>query len=58
MTSGTKDKGSGRRTAAVFVRDFTKPRNTDSAYSVIKHMLAQTGYLSQFVNFKNYDHAE
>lgn len=41
----------------VFVLDFTKPRNTDSAYSVIKHMLAQTGYLSQFVNFKNYDHA-
>jgi len=42
----------------VFVLDFNKPRGaTDTAYPVIKQMLAKSGFLSQFVNFNTYDHA-
>lgn len=51
---------SQKQPSNVFVLDFSKPRvrsNSDPAYAVIKHMLAKSGYLSQFVNFKNYDHA-
>jgi hypothetical protein len=41
----------------IFVLDFTKPKGgTDSAYSVIKQMLTQNGFLSQFVNFVTYSH--
>lgn len=42
-------------TLNVFVLDFNKPRGSaDPAYHVVKKMLAQHGYLSQFVNFRNY----
>jgi len=42
----------------IFVIDFNKPRGaTDSAYPVIKQMLTQSGFLSQFVNFNTYDHS-
>lgn len=42
----------------MFVIDFNKPRGaTDSAYPVIKQMLTKNGFLSQFVNFNTYDHA-
>jgi len=50
---------SGKLPPNIFVLDFSKPRQrtgSDPAYAVIKHMLAKSGYLSQFVNFKNYDH--
>ena len=41
----------------IFVLDFVKPRGaTDSAYPVVKYMLAKSGHLSQFVNFKTYSH--
>jgi len=41
----------------IFVLDFVKPRTAaDSAYPVVKHMLAKSGYLSQFINFKTYSH--
>ena len=47
--------GSGKDN--VFVLDFVKPRGSaDTAYPVIKHLLAKTGHLSQFVNFKTYSH--
>lgn len=49
---------SSKQPANVFVLDFTKPRQAvDPAYSVVKHILAKGGYLSQFVNFKKHDHA-
>jgi len=42
----------------IFVLDFNKPRGaTDSAYPVIKQILTKSGFLSQFVNFNTYDHA-
>eukprot|EP00540_Astrosyne_radiata_P023507 CAMPEP_0116848152 /NCGR_PEP_ID=MMETSP0418-20121206/14834_1 /TAXON_ID=1158023 /ORGANISM="Astrosyne radiata, Strain 13vi08-1A" /LENGTH=339 /DNA_ID=CAMNT_0004479683 /DNA_START=179 /DNA_END=1198 /DNA_ORIENTATION=+ len=35
----------------------TKPKGAqDPAYSIVKHMLAEGGYLSQFINFKTCDH--
>lgn len=41
----------------LFVLDFVKPRAAlDSAYPVVKQMLAKSGYLSQFINFKTYSH--
>jgi aubergine len=41
----------------VFVVDFHKPKNSqDTAYAVIKQLLAKGGFLSQFVNFNNYSH--
>eukprot|EP00934_Nitzschia_sp_Nitz4_P001230 Nitzschia sp. Nitz4//scaffold129_size63868//31071//34237//NITZ4_006199-RA/size63868-augustus-gene-0.56-mRNA-1//-1//CDS//3329534905//1230//frame0 len=42
----------------VFVVDFCKPArgSSDTAYPVIKKLLTQNGYLSQFVNFKTYAH--
>jgi Piwi domain len=41
------------------VLDFNKPKgSTDPAYHVVKRMLGQHGYLSQFVNFRNYAHDE
>ena len=43
------------RSTNVFVLDFNKPRgSTDPAYHVVKRMLAQHGYLSQFLNFRNH----
>ena len=43
----------------IFVVDFSKPprRSTsDPAYSVVKQMLGESGYLSQFINFNTHDH--
>ena len=43
----------------VFVVDLCKPlrgQQYDQAYSVVKHILAKSGYLSQFVNFQTYNH--
>jgi hypothetical protein len=42
----------------IFVLDFVKPSqgSLDPAYPVVKQMLTAKGYLSQFVNFKTYDH--
>lgn len=46
------------KTNNVFVLDFTRPRSAlDPAYSTVKHMLSEGGYLSQFVNFRNCEHA-
>jgi len=51
--------GSGKVADNIFVLDFTKPRNSlDPAYPVVKHMLAKSGFLSQFVNFKTYQHEQ
>jgi len=48
---------SGKLADNLFVLDFTKPRSAlDPAYPVIKRMLAASGHLSQFVNFKTYAH--
>lgn len=42
----------------IFVIDFNKPPGAaDSAYPVIKQLLTKNGFLSQFVNFKTYDHS-
>jgi hypothetical protein len=41
----------------LFVLDFIKPQAaTDPAYPVVKHLLAQSGHLSQFVSFKTCPH--
>ena len=42
----------------MFVFDFVKPKHTalDPAYPVVKEMLAKSGFLSQFVNFKTCAH--
>lgn len=50
---------SGRQPRNVFVLDLAKPprrQALDSAYSIVKHILTQNGYLSQFINFNTYDH--
>lgn len=50
---------SGRQPRNVFVIDLAKPprrQALDTAYSVVKHILTQNGYLSQFINFNTYDH--
>jgi hypothetical protein len=48
---------SGKAPDNLFVLDFVKPRAAlDPAYPVVKHMLARSGYMSQFVNFKTYAH--
>ena len=42
-----------------FVLDLSRPprgQSSDPAYSVVKSMLGQGGYVSQFVNFATYDH--
>lgn len=50
---------SGTLPANLFVLDFVKPNAaTDPAYAVVKHMLAKSGHLSQFVSFKTYQHDE
>ncbi len=49
----------GRQPENVFVLDLAKPprrQALDAAYSIVKHILTQHGYLSQFVNFNTYDH--
>eukprot|EP00978_Attheya_sp_CCMP212_P002166 scaffold4463_cov51-Attheya_sp.AAC.9 len=46
--------------ANVFVIDLTKPARRaalDPAYSVVKQMLGNSGFLSQFVNFNTCDHS-
>lgn len=50
--------GSGKVPQNLFVLDFVKPQRTalDPAYPVIKQMLAVSGFLSQFVNFKTCAH--
>jgi len=50
--------GSGKVPPNLFVLDFVKPQRTalDPAYPVIKQMLAASGMLSQFVNFKTFAH--
>ena len=50
--------GSGKAPANLFVLDFVKPAHTalDPAYPVVKQMLAKSGMLSQFVNFKTCAH--
>lgn len=43
----------------IFVVDLSKPPRrsaSDPAYSTIKQMLSESGYLSQFINFNTYDH--
>jgi len=43
----------------IFVIDFSKPprrSSSDPAYSVVKRMLGQAGFLSQFINFNTHDH--
>jgi hypothetical protein len=42
----------------IFVIDFVKPaaKKLDPAYPVVKHLLTKSGFLSQFVNFKTFDH--
>jgi hypothetical protein len=43
----------------IFVLDFTKPSKRhggDPAYSVVKQLLTDKGYLSQFLNFNTCDH--
>jgi len=41
----------------LFIIDFVKPAKAlDPAYPVVKHLLAASGFLSQFVNFKTYAH--
>jgi len=48
---------SGKMPSNVFILDFTKPKGSlDPAYPVVKQMLTQNGYLSQFVNFKTCAH--
>lgn len=50
---------SGKQPDNIFVLDLSKPprrQALDPAYSVVKHILAKAGYLSQFVNFNTYDH--
>lgn len=48
---------SGKAPENLFVLDFIKPyAATDPAYPVVKHLLAQSGFLSQFVSFKTYQH--
>jgi hypothetical protein len=48
---------SGPAPENVFVLNFIKPQTSaDPAYPVIKQMLAQSGFLSQFVSFKTYAH--
>lgn len=43
----------------VFVLDFVKPKAAlDTAYPVVKKLLAENGYISQFVNFKTYNHED
>lgn len=45
----------------VFVIDLAKPprrQAMDTAYSVVKHILTKSGYLSQFVNFNTCDHGD
>eukprot|EP00588_Corethron_pennatum_P014481 CAMPEP_0194279044 /NCGR_PEP_ID=MMETSP0169-20130528/13128_1 /TAXON_ID=218684 /ORGANISM="Corethron pennatum, Strain L29A3" /LENGTH=1387 /DNA_ID=CAMNT_0039023397 /DNA_START=21 /DNA_END=4184 /DNA_ORIENTATION=+ len=45
----------------IFVMDFTKPPNrstTDNAYPLVKQILGEAGYLSQFINFNNKHHGE
>jgi len=43
------------RNMNIFVLDFNKPKSSaDPAYPVIKKMLAESGYLSQFLNFRNH----
>lgn len=45
----------------VFVVDLAKPprrQAMDTAYSVVKHILTKSGYLSQFVNFNTCDHGD
>ena len=43
----------------IFVVDFSKPPRrsaSDPAYSTIKQMLSESGYLSQFINFNTHNH--
>lgn len=48
---------SGKAPNNLFVLDFCKPSGAlDPAYPVVKQMLARSGYLSQFVNFKTCSH--
>lgn len=50
---------SGEQPQNVFVLDLAKPprrQALDAAYSIVKHILTQNGYLSQFINFNTYDH--
>ncbi len=50
----------GRQPRNVFVLDLVKPprrQALDAAYSIVKHILTQSGFLSQFVNFNTYDHS-
>ncbi|GAX18425.1 aubergine [Fistulifera solaris] len=50
---------SGKVPANVFILDFTKPRGSmDPDYPVVKMILAQNGYISQFLNFNTYRHDE
>jgi hypothetical protein len=48
---------SGKAPDNLFVLDFNKPRTAaDPAYPVVKHLLAKSGFLSQFVSFKTCAH--
>lgn len=47
----------GQDASNIFILDFLKPRGKlDPEYGVIKMILAQSGYLSQMVNFRTHQH--